>query len=206
MIGDFAAEFWNRRAQETEGSIRWTDDAMLRHDRLVVGSVLPPSGGSLLDLGCGTGDLFAGFLDRLEHVTAVDMVATFVDRLPKNPKVDGVVSGLTSFEPTRVYDTGVLFGVVTHLTPDDEMSVYRLLRRAVPKLGAVVVKNQCSRGEELLVDRLSEAFGQRYVGRYPSIEGQRDRLALFFDEVAVRPYPEELNPWPESQHVAFVCR
>lgn len=203
---EFASDFWNRRAQQTEGSIRWTDDAMLRHDRAVVGGVLPTSGGSLLDLGCGTGDLFAGLLDRLEHVTAVDMVAEFVDRLPKDAKVDGVVSPLMSFDPARTYDVGVLFGVVTYLGPDDELTVYRLLRRAVPRPGAVVVKNQCSRGEDLLVDRFSDAFGQRYVGRYPSVEGQRDRLATVFDEVTVQSYPDQLNPWPDSRHVAFVCR
>jgi hypothetical protein len=84
--------------------------------------------------------------------------------------------------------------------------VYRLLRRAVPAPGTVVVKNQCSRGADLMVDRHSEAFGRRYVGRYPSVDGQQARLASVFDKVAVQPYPDELNPWPETHHVAFICR
>jgi SAM-dependent methyltransferase len=206
VIDDFASEFWSRRAQETEGSIRWTDERMLAHDRTIVAGVLPPSGGTLLDLGCGTGDLFAGFLDRLDHVTAVDMVADFVDRLPQDRKVRGVVSSLVDFQPDRTHDVGLLFGVVTHLSPEDEIAVYELLRRAVPRPGTVVVKNQCSRGEEMLVDRFSEAFGQRYVGRYPSTSAQQARLADVFDEVTVVPYPDELNPWPDTLHAAFVCR
>lgn len=206
MIGDFAEEFWSRRAQETDGSIRWTDQEMLRHDQSVVGAVLPESGGRLLDLGCGTGDLFAGFLDRLDSVTAVDMVPAFIERLPEDPKVHGVVSSLTAYEPEHSHDVGVLFGVVTHLDEADELAVYRLLRRAVPTPGTVVVKNQCSRGDEIFVDRHSEAFGQRYVGRYPSVEGQRDRLTGVFDEVTVLPYPDALNPWPDTHHVAYLCR
>ncbi len=67
------------------------------------------------------------------------------------------------------------------------------------------MKNQCSRGDDLLVDRWSDVFEQRYVGRYPSVEGQRCRLADVFDDVAVLPYPAELNPWPDSHHVAFIC-
>lgn len=204
MIDDFAGEFWARRAEDTTGSIRWTDDRMLQHDHSIVEPLLA-AGAVVLDLGCGTGDLFLPFLERAGHVTAVDMVAAFIDRLPEDPKVEGVVSSLLDFHPGRSYDLGLLFGVVTHLAPEDELTVYQTLRAAVPPGGVVVVKNQCSRGEELLVDRWSDSFGQRYVGRYPGVEAQRDALAGVFDHVAVRPYPEQLNPWPDTQHVAFVC-
>lgn len=204
MSQEFAGEFWARRAQETEGSIRWTDDQMLAHDRSIVGSVLP-DGGDVLDLGCGTGDLFAGYLDRLGHVTAVDMIADFIERLPADPKVVGVVSDLLAFEPTREYDLALLFGVVTYLTPEQEAAVYEKLRSALRPGGRVVVKNQCARDAEKIVDGWSEAFGQRYVGRYPSVDAQRQVLESVFARVSVRPYPDELNPWPDTLHVAFVC-
>jgi SAM-dependent methyltransferase len=207
VIEEFADQFWKRRALETEGSIRWTDQRMLRQDFAVIEDVLPASRGALLDLGCGTGDLFAAFLDRLEHVTAVDMVPEFIARLPENPKVHGVVSGLLAFEADRTYDVGLLFGVVNYLDRPDELQVYRSLRAAVPAPGAVVVKNQCARGDEdVVVDRVSEQIGQRYVARYPSTAVQREALAGVFDEVTVVRYPEELNPWPDTEHVAFVCR
>jgi SAM-dependent methyltransferase len=207
VIDDFVREFWAQKAQQTEGSIRWTDERMLRQDLGVIETALPEAGGALLDLGCGTGDLFAAFLDRLEHVTAVDMEPEFIARLPRDPKVTGVVSSLRTHTPERTYDVGLMFGVVTYLTVEEEESAYRMLRRAVPTPGAVVVKNQCARSDDdLLVDRFSEAVGSRYVGRYPSLSGQQDRLASVFDEVSVLPYPEELNPWPDTLHVAFVCR
>jgi 2-polyprenyl-3-methyl-5-hydroxy-6-metoxy-1,4-benzoquinol methylase len=205
MIKDFADEFWARRAQETEGSVRWTNQQMLVHDRSIVDEVLP-EGGKLLDLGCGTGDLFETFLDRLEHVTAVDMVPEFIARLPQHPRIEGVVSDLLAFRSTRSYDLAVLFGVITYLSEEDEEAVYQLLRSAVRPGGTVVVKNQSSRGAELVVDRWSEAFAQRYMGRYPSVAAQRDRLATVFDQVIVREYPAPLNPWPDTVHVAYLCR
>lgn len=204
MIREFAEGFWAQRARDTEGSIRWTDDRMLSHDHALLDQVLP-DGGELLDLGCGTGDLFSPFLPRLSHVTAVDMIPEFVARLPQDEKVEGVVSDLTSYAPDRSHDFGLLFGVVTHLSPEDELAVYQLLRRAVRPTGAVLVKNQCSTGEEMLVDRWSEAFGQRYVGRYPAVSGQRELLGTVFDRVEVLRYPADLNPWPDTAHVAFLC-
>jgi 2-polyprenyl-3-methyl-5-hydroxy-6-metoxy-1,4-benzoquinol methylase len=204
VIKEFADEFWARRAQETEGSIRWTNQQMLLHDQSLVEAVLP-DGGELLDLGCGTGDLFQPFLDRLEHVTAVDMVPDFIARIPHHPRLEGVVSDLLAFTPTRSYDVAVLFGVVTYLMTDDERAVYEMLRGAVRPGGSVVVKNQCSRGEEIMVDGWSEAIAQRYVARYPSVAAQRELLETIFQTVTVKEYPEELNPWPDTYHVAYVC-
>jgi SAM-dependent methyltransferase len=204
---EFVEQFWNKRAEQTEGSIRWTDDRMLRQDLSVIESALPERGGRLLDLGCGTGDLFIPLLDRLDAVTAVDLIADFVARLPQDPKVEGMVSGILEFEPRGSYDTAIVFGVVTYLSAEEETTLYRRLRAAVPPPGALVVKNQCGRGDDdVLVDTFSESIGARYAGRYPSVTGQRDRLSEVFDEVTVVPYPEELNPWPDTQHVAFVCR
>jgi SAM-dependent methyltransferase len=207
VIDEFAGEFWSRRAEETQGSIRWTDDRMLCQDLELIDAVLPEDGGALLDLGCGTGDLFIPFLDQLDSVTAVDMVPEFIARLPRHPKVHGIVSPVVSFEPQAQYDVGLLFGVVQYLEPADEPTVYRLLRRAVRKGGVVIVKSQCARGEgDLVVDGYSETFGQRYVSRYPAMRRQRDTLASIFDDVTVLRYPEELSPWPDTEHVAFVCR
>lgn len=204
MINEFAHEFWQQRARSTDSSIRWTDQRMLELDVALVRSVLPADP-AVLDLGCGTGDLFLALLDDLAAVTAVDMIAEFLERIPTDPKVTTVQSDLASFRTERTYDLGLLFGVVTHLTPAQELAVYRTLRAAVPR-GVVVVKNQCGRFADLDVDRHSEAFGSRYVGRYPHVERQRDRLEEVFDVVEVVPYPSEVNPWPDSLHVAFVCR
>lgn len=204
MINEFAQEFWRQRAESTDASIRWTDQRMLDVDvSLLVGVV--PQGASLLDLGCGTGDVFLAILDRLSRVTAVDMIPDFLDRIPSDPRITTVASEVASFASADTFDVGIMFGVVTHLTLEQERGAYEALRAAVPH-GTVVVKNQCGRDADLDVDRWSEAFSSRYIGRYPHVDAQAARLREVFGEVEVVPYPAEVNQWADSLHVAFVCR
>ncbi|MBW0255536.1 trans-aconitate 2-methyltransferase [Cellulomonas sp. PS-H5] len=204
MIDDFAHEFWKDRARATTSSIRWTDEQMLAVDVALLDSLTEP-GSTLLDLGCGTGDLFLALLDKFSHVTAVDMIPEFLERIPEDPRITTVVSELTSYRPDGPSDVATLFGVVTHLTPEQEAATYRLLRDAAPD-GLVVVKNQCGRDDDVEVDAWSEAFGRRYVGRYPQVDRQAERLREVFGSVEVVRYPEELNRWENSLHAAFVCR
>ncbi|WP_448061653.1 class I SAM-dependent methyltransferase [Cellulomonas hominis] len=204
MIGDFAQEFWKGRARATTASIRWTDQQMLEVDVALLDS-LTREGDTLLDLGCGTGDLFLAILDKFSRVTAVDMIPEFLERIPRDPRITTVLSELDAYRPEEAFDAATLFGVVTHLTVEQETAAYRLLRRATPE-GVVVVKNQCGRDEDVEVDSWSEAFGSRYVGRYPHVERQAERLREVFGSVEVVRYPEELNHWDNSLHAAFVCR
>jgi trans-aconitate methyltransferase len=204
MIEEFARDFWKRRAAETDTSIRWTDRDMLGLDVDVLNQVLPPMPATLLDLGCGTGDLFLAVLDQLAHVTAVDMVQAFLDRIPGDPRISRVQSPVTDYVPEREFDVAVLFGVVTYLDIDAEFSAYRTLRAAAPH-GTVIVKNQCGVDADVDIDGFSEAFNSRYVARYPSITHQAERLREVFGDVAVVRYPAAVNRWENSAHVAFVC-
>jgi SAM-dependent methyltransferase len=197
-------EFWHRRAAATDKSIRWTDHQMLSCDLDLVRRVLSPRS-ALLDLGCGTGDLFLPFLDDLAHVTAVDMVPDFLTRIPDDPRIERVVADLSVYQPSRTYDLGLLFGVVTHLASDAEAAVYDALRTAVPA-GIVLVKNQCGREKELFVDNWSDSLGSHYVGRYPTAKQQATLLGRFFNDVEILPYPETLNRWKDSHHIAYICR
>ncbi|MGV8978045.1 MAG: class I SAM-dependent methyltransferase [Cellulomonas sp.] len=203
MISDFADGFWRARAESTNASIRWTDATMLELDITMVESQLR-GGDALLDLGCGTGDLFLPLLHRLGSVTAVDMIPEFLGRIPADPKITTVQSNVVEFSPSVPFDLAVMFGVVTHLSLEQETAAYRVLRTAAPA-GTVIVKNQCGRDADVDVDRWSEAFASRYVGRYPHVSRQAARLAEVFGSVEVVPYPDAMNKWPDSLHVAFIC-
>ncbi len=196
-------EFWARYAAR-EGSNRWSPAAMLAVDTGIVDPCVP-EGGALLDLGCGTGDLFAPFLDRLAHVTAVDAQQPYLDRLPESPIVHAINADFRAYVPERVFDVALLFGVVTYLEFHEERAIYATLAAAVPD-GAVIVKNQCGRQADVTVDSYSDELESEYQAYYPHLERQEATLGEYFDEVSVHRYPEELNRWPDTQHVAFVCR
>lgn len=204
MIEDFAKDFWAQRAAATHDTIRWTADEMLDFDAALVARELR-GGESLIDLGCGTGDLALAVLDRVDHVTLVDMIADFLDRIPEDPRITKEVSDLGTYQSDQVFDIGLLFGVVTHLSEAAENEVYALLRRLVPR-GVVIVKNQCGVDETLEIDTMSAEFESRYQARYPAILEQAERLRDHFEEVTTVRYPSTFNKWENSAHVAFICR
>lgn len=203
-IESFSREFYAMRAATTTGSIRWTGGGMLEFDLRVIRPHVKVTT-HLLDLGCGTGDLALALLDEVKSVTLVDMVPEFLERIPDDPRITAVVATVTEFEPSGNFDLGLLFGVVTHLSPAEEEAAYRALRAAVPD-GTVIVKHQCGIKGDIEIDKFSERTHSRYMARYPGIANQAERLRAHFRSVEVVPYPAQLNQWDETGHAAFICR
>lgn len=200
----FSREFYAMRAATTSESIRWTGDGMLAFDLEVIRPYTAPTT-NLLDLGCGTGDLTVALLDDISRATLVDMVPEFLERLPADPRMRAVVATVTEFEPREEFDLALLFGVVTHLSPNEEHAAYRALRAAVPN-GTAIVKHQCGVDADVEIDTFSETTQSRYMARYPGIRNQVDRLGEHFGSVEVVPYPDHLNKWENTIHAAFICR
>lgn len=195
-------QFWRQRA--TTGGGRWTDPEMLDYEL----SMLAPHVGAnchILDLGSGPAVLSTRLLGPSCHLTAVDKYQSFLDSIPSDSRINTACSDIVDFDYVATYDLILLFGVVTHLEPVEELAVYEKAARGLTDSGVLAVKNQSSRNEEKRVDGYSESLKCHYVGRYPDIPGQAARLGRFFGKVEIRPYPPEFDKWPDTTHVCFLC-
>ncbi len=195
-------QFWSRRA--AEGGGRWTEPEMLDYEL----SLLVPhaaDGCRILDLGSGPAVLSMRLLGPSTRLTAVDKFQGFLDGIPPDPRIEAICSDVVDFDYPTAYDLILLFGVVTHLEPAEELVVYDKAARGLADTGVLAVKNQSSRAAEKRVDGFSETLKCHYVGRYPDIPGQAARLGCFFGKVELRPYPPVFDKWPDTTHVCFLC-
>jgi hypothetical protein len=196
-------EFWRKRAQT--GQTRWTGEGMLEFDQNLLRPFVP-SQARILDLGSGFGELSRSICPPEGTLVAVEQEAAMGSAFSGDPRFRFVNSYVTDFRGEALFDLALLFGVVTHLSVDEEEAVYAVIESALDAGGTAVIKNQCSDGAEFEVSTFSDDLGSSYVGRYPAIDEQRARLANHFSDVEVVPYPDSLRMHPDSTHVAFVCR
>jgi SAM-dependent methyltransferase len=194
--------FWAQKSQEERN--RWTSEAMLAHEQTLLGE-LAPAPRAILDLGSGHGELSRPLAGDTSDLLAVDFAPAYA-RSFTGPRHRFEAGGLEEFEPAEQFDLVLLFGVVTSLEASEEQRLYERMAHWLTDDGIAVVKNQCSTGDEFVVSGWSEALQADYSGRYPGVEQQAQRLRRAFATVEVLPYPEHLNTWETSTHVAFVCR
>lgn len=195
-------QFWRRRS--ATGAGRWTENPMLAFER----DLLAPMVGvncRILDLGSGPAELSRSLLHDTARLHAVDKYPGFLASIPDDPRISRQCEDLSSFATTDRFELVLLFGVVTHLEPDEEKAIYGRARSWLAAEGTMVVKHQISRGSELIVDGYSEALQCHYVARYPALDTQEYILTTYFNAVTVVSYPDAFNPWPTTQHAAFIC-
>ncbi len=199
---EISRQFWLVKARDS--SNRWTPSKMLEFELDLATGVLG-GGRTVLDLGSGHGELSRRIAQHPVQLVAVDWVVEFT-RAFDAPNHSFVQSTVAEYETEDEFDLVLLFGVVTCLTRDEEVLVYRKAAEWVAPDGSLIVKNQCARHDEFVFTGVSEALGSEYSGRYPNAAEQRSRLVGHFRSVEMVAYPDQFNPWDNSFHVAFVCR
>ena len=202
MEKEIIRNFWASRA--TIGQSRWTSRNFVEYELNVLRN-LKLENKRVLDLGCGFGDLSREYCSSEGELHAVDMEPLFAKWFTKSNHFFED-SEVTEFNNCKTYDLILLFGVVTHLTLEEENVVYSNIASMKDDSGVAIVKNQCSVEDEFIFDGFSEELGCRYVGRYPSIAEQLARLKSLFSSVETMKYPPDLRVHQTSEHVMFLCR
>jgi SAM-dependent methyltransferase len=204
MDADRSLQFWVKRS-ETSKSTRWTSASQLDADLQVISPFRHAR--TVLDLGAGTGEVLNGFAWQADVVTAVDAVPQFLEHIPDLPGLERVAANLADFRPVREYELILLFGVVTCIARETEERILDVCRQALAPGGALIVKHQCSDGAGFEIDRPPTADDPLgYVGRYPGIDEQVQRLRQRFASVEVVHYPDELRRHSNSHDCAFINR
>jgi cyclopropane fatty-acyl-phospholipid synthase-like methyltransferase len=191
--------FWARKASES--SNRWTSSEILTFERRMLNSLLGKCS-SILDLGCGHGELSRSLVNEHCELLGVDFIPDY-SRSFTEPNHSFIKSPVTEFKVNRTFDLVLLFGVVTYLTLSEEIKVYRTIDSALSVRGAAVIKNQCSVENEFFINKYSDVLRAEYSARYPTVSEQCSRLQDVFPAVKAVHYPKELNAWTNSRHVAF---
>ncbi|MEF8754074.1 MAG: class I SAM-dependent methyltransferase [Accumulibacter sp.] len=194
--------FWRQRSALGMG--RWTGNSMLAFELDLLAPLVGPNC-RILDLGSGAAELSRNLLLDSSRLLAVDRYPSFLESIPDDSRISKQCSDLGSFATTDKFDLILLFGVVTHLEIEEEVELYRKVRSWLNPGGIFVVKHQVSRAAELSVDDFSEALQCRYVARYPNVNSQANLLRAHFNTVKTVSYPEALNHWPTTMHLAFLC-
>lgn len=193
--------FWEVRADGA--STRWTASKILTHELCLLKQRLSVAT-SVLDLGCGSGDLSRELTGGQIPLTAVDQQSRFA-RFFTAANEEFVTRDVLEYSSSCRFGLVLLFGVITYLEVDEEASLYRSIAYLTADDGTAVIKNQCATAEELIVNSYSAELGAAYSARYPNEGEQLDRLSRHFAMVERYDYPAVFSTWPDTSHVAFFC-
>jgi len=196
--------FWRKRS--AAGATRWSDKSLLEFETSWLAPLVTLEDANILDLGSGPGELSSRLLRPSVALTLVDKYPDFLKYAPSGVGISHVCCDAVKFNYLQHYDLILLFGVVTHLTIEEELSVYESATKHLKSTGIFVVKNQVTIGAEKIVSGFSDALQQEYYGRYPALDQQIVRLENCGLDITIKHYPARFNHWSDTRHVAFICR
>jgi cyclopropane fatty-acyl-phospholipid synthase-like methyltransferase len=199
LNGEVVRQFWGKKASES--SNRWTSLEILEFEKRMLSAITNKSS-SVLDLGCGHGELSRSLVNERCELLGVDFIEDY-SRSFTEPNHSFIKSAVTKFSAARTFDVVLLFGVVTYLTLSEEIEVYGVIDSALSVRGTAVIKNQCSTEKEFFINAYSDILKSEYSARYPAVDEQCSRLQKMFPVVKAVHYPKELNAWTNSLHIAF---
>lgn len=112
-----------------------------------------PAAGTVLDLGCGSGEPIARHLiEQGRQVTGADAAPGLIDLCRRRfPDHDWVVADMRGLDLGRTFDGVLAWHSAFHLTPDDQGALFAVYRRHVEP-GGVLMFTSGSRAEEVVGD------------------------------------------------------
>jgi SAM-dependent methyltransferase len=112
---------------------------------------LIPSGGAILDLGCGMGEPVARYLiERGFAVTGVDSSPTLIAMCRKRfPDHEWVAADMRSLKLDRRFDGILAWHSFFHLSPDDQRPMFDIFAAHIAPGGALMFTSGPRHGDEI---------------------------------------------------------
>jgi len=196
-------EFWSQHSLKK--TTRWTSDKMLEFEVDFFSDRIKDLD-RILDLGSGYGELSRSIVGTNGFLHAVDFISDYEVSFQSSNSFLFTTADVVDVSLSDTFDVVLLFGVITHLTPEKELSAYRTVIRHLHTGGTAYIKNQCSDSNDaVIISSFSDSLGCNYAARYPSVREQLTVLQQLFDSVEIIQYPTNLKVYPNTSHVMFVC-
>lgn len=140
-----------------EEIVHWFDDARTKalmeskYLNLIVNSI--PQDGSVLDLGCGTGEPLARFfIEKGFRVTGVDGSNKMIELCQKRfPSEQWIVSDMRTINLNQEFDVVLAWHSFFHLDPDSQRKMFKLFSKYT-KLGGVLAFTSGEEEDEVWSD------------------------------------------------------
>jgi 2-polyprenyl-3-methyl-5-hydroxy-6-metoxy-1,4-benzoquinol methylase len=203
---DVIRSFWRNQSRKT--SNRWTSDAVLDFETNYLSEMVSEFKNTIniLDLGSGAGELSKSIQKPDDFLTAVDYEENFSRFFEKHDNQIFQATELTEFESQERFDFILLFGVVTHLTQEEELKVYRVIHEHLASNGVAIIKHQVSSTDEIIINTYSNELESQYSARYPSHKEQVTELRRLFGNVEILEYPQKFNKFEDTFHAAYFVK
>lgn len=110
-----------------------------------------PEAGTVLDLGCGSGEPIARYLiDQGRRVTGIDASPGLVDLCRERfPGHDWIVADMRGLDIGRAFDGAVVWHSAIHLAPEAHQGMFAVYRRHI-RPGGVLMFTSAPEGGELI--------------------------------------------------------
>ncbi|RZJ05707.1 MAG: class I SAM-dependent methyltransferase [Brevundimonas sp.] len=133
-----------------------------------------PDAGSVLDLGCGSGEPIARYLiDQGRRVTGVDAAPPLIDLCRSRfPDQDWHVSDMRRLDLGRVFDGVLAWHSAFHLTPSDQRALFEVYAAHVRPGGVLMFTSGTQHG-----DTIGEWRGEPLYHGSLSLDAYRAGLA-----------------------------
>lgn len=132
---------WDRDRGKTLIEKAWLD-AFLAH--------VPPAG-TILDLGCGSGEPIARYLiEQGRSVTGIDAAPGLIELCRRRfPDHDWRVADMRRLDLGRSFDGAVVWHSAFHLTPQDQREMFAVYERHIAPGGVLMFTSGSRQGEVL---------------------------------------------------------
>ena len=112
---------------------------------------LPPSAGSILDIGCGSAEPIARYLiERGHQITGVDLSAALIEICrTRFPRLQWRVADMRHLALGRKFNGVIAWDSFFHLCPDDQRQMFPIFREHAAPEAALMFTSGPSHGEAI---------------------------------------------------------
>ena len=199
-------DFWKSRSQSS--TIRWTSKELLNFEIDYLNERLKSENERIriLDLGSGHGELSRLITKKGDNLLGVDFIPDYSNSFNARDNHLFTCSNVVDFVSNQEFDLVLFMGVVQFLEIEEELRVYEQISTMLSENGIAVIKSQVGIEDEIIINEYSDALKAEYSSRYPHISQQSNAVSKFLNIKEVIEYPSSFNHFPNSKHVAFICK